>query len=468
MQLMTSPPARPWQKPLGPVDRTTFEAEQVLRRRQARSLSRATWVVAAIDLGLTSIIVTPMALLLVILLSSAAAKLYPPFGWAADACDAFYTWVFSDKPTPIHVLAAVGVLMVPGIAGTFILMPLARRIFGSIGAKAWAVGLGARNPNELDFEEKQIQNIVDEMAIAAGMPGAVAMILDAVKPNAFAVGLDEGDFVIVVTRGLLDELDRDKSQGVIAHAVASVANGDLRLALSIRTMYMAIGLMTTGFDFVLTKEARKTSLELLKFACTSRSKRTAESAMHLADRLVARSGTEALEEVTEAQRESTAQVLRYIFLGWIILPLMIARAFGSIVLLMINLFLVGPFFGVAMQKRKRLADATAVQLTRNPQAVAEGLMTFAEGYEPLAKDPWVEILAVVGPDWRSQNALAERLGTLGTFHPSLNSRLGRLIAMGAMIDYRPRREASPYWGLGCGLFILVAILTYVVWAAQHA
>ncbi|HRF58736.1 MAG TPA: M48 family metalloprotease [Fimbriimonadaceae bacterium] len=468
MQLMTPPPSSTWQKPLGPVDRTTFEAEQALRRRQARRLSRATWGVAAVDLGLTSIIVTPMALLLVILLSNLAAKLFPPFGLAAEAVEAFYTWVFSDKPTPYHVLGAVGLLMIPGIAGTFVLMPLARQIFGSIGARAWALGLGARELNDLDFEEKQAQNLVDEMAIACGLAGAPVMILDAERPNAFPVGLDERDFVIVVTRGLLDELDREKSQGVVAHAVATVANGDLRLTLSIRTMYMAIGLMTTLFDFVLTKEARKTSVELIKFACTSRAKRSAETAMLLAERLVARSGTKALEEVTEAQRESTGQVLRYMFLGWIILPLMIARAFGSLVLLMINLFLVGPFFGVTMQKRKRLADATAVQLTRNPQAVAEGLMTFAQGYEPLAQDPWIEIIAVVGPDWQSQSALAERLGSLGTFHPTLNSRLGRLIAMGAQIDYRPRREASPYWGLGCGVLVLLSILTYVVWAAVQA
>jgi len=67
------------------------------------------------------------------------------------------------------------------------------------------------------------------------------MLIDTVEKNAAVTGLDVDDSTIVVTRGLLDTLDRDETQGVIAHLVGSVGNGDLRIASIIFSIYQTWG-----------------------------------------------------------------------------------------------------------------------------------------------------------------------------------------------------------------------------------
>ncbi|MDR2208935.1 MAG: M48 family metallopeptidase [Azoarcus sp.] len=87
-----------------------------------------------------------------------------------------------------------------------------------------------RNTN--DPAEKRLLNVIDEMAIAAGVPAPLAFVLDAeTSMNAFAAGLSIQDSVIGVTRGLLDAMNRDELQGVIGHEISHIVNGDSRLYL---------------------------------------------------------------------------------------------------------------------------------------------------------------------------------------------------------------------------------------------
>ena len=80
--------------------------------------------------------------------------------------------------------------------------------------------------------EKQLLNVVEEMAIASGTPVPPVYVLDDEKTiNAFAAGYEPGDAVIGVTRGALDYLDRDELQGIIAHGFSYIINGDMRLNL---------------------------------------------------------------------------------------------------------------------------------------------------------------------------------------------------------------------------------------------
>jgi len=97
-------------------------------------------------------------------------------------------------------------------------------------------------------DERQLLNVIDEMSIAAGIPAPVAFVLnDEPSLNAFAAGLSVQDSVIGVTRGLLESMNRDELQGVIAHEISHIVNGDSRLNLKlIGTLYGIYALTIIG------------------------------------------------------------------------------------------------------------------------------------------------------------------------------------------------------------------------------
>src|SRR5687767_12360766 len=98
------------------------------------------------------------------------------------------------------------------------------------GGKAIALALGGRplTPPTTDPDERELQNIVEEMSIASGVPMPVIYVLDREPAiNAFAAGFRPEDAVIGVTRGAMQFLARDELQGVIAHEFSHVLNGDM-------------------------------------------------------------------------------------------------------------------------------------------------------------------------------------------------------------------------------------------------
>ena len=102
------------------------------------------------------------------------------------------------------------------------------------GGEALASGLGGRrlSPETTDLSERRLLNVVEEMALASGVPVPPVYLLDNEQSiNAFAAGYMPGDAVIGINRGTLDHLSRDELQGVIAHEFSHILNGDMRLNL---------------------------------------------------------------------------------------------------------------------------------------------------------------------------------------------------------------------------------------------
>src|SRR5205807_2916565 len=105
------------------------------------------------------------------------------------------------------------------------------------GDRAVLLATGAKPVDEVaaaateedKFEFRQLQNVVDEMAIASGIPRPPVYVVPDPDPNAFATGRGPGRSSIAVTRGLLDTLNRDELQGVIAHEMSHIRNLDVRL-----------------------------------------------------------------------------------------------------------------------------------------------------------------------------------------------------------------------------------------------
>jgi Zn-dependent protease with chaperone function len=99
------------------------------------------------------------------------------------------------------------------------------------GGAAIAQRLGGRSVNTApqDLGEQRVLNVVEEMALASGMPVPTVYVLDDPAINAFAAGLTAQDAVIGITRGALNQLNRDELQGVIAHEFSHILHGDMRL-----------------------------------------------------------------------------------------------------------------------------------------------------------------------------------------------------------------------------------------------
>jgi Zn-dependent protease with chaperone function len=95
-----------------------------------------------------------------------------------------------------------------------------------------------------DFKEKQLLNVVEEMSIASGTVMPSVYILEEQGINAFAAGWKTSDAAVCVTRGCLEFLSRDELQGVIAHEFSHIFNGDMRL--NIRLMGFIFGILFIG------------------------------------------------------------------------------------------------------------------------------------------------------------------------------------------------------------------------------
>lgn len=128
---------------------------------------------------------------------------------------------------PDLFLIVSGVILAVIMIGTLFRMSQLRK-----GGSAVAEMLGGRKiePSTRDRQERQLMNVVEEMSIASGIPVPDVYVLDREENiNAFAAGFGTDDAAIGVTKGTLDKLNRDELQGVIAHEYSHIFNGDMRL-----------------------------------------------------------------------------------------------------------------------------------------------------------------------------------------------------------------------------------------------
>lgn len=113
------------------------------------------------------------------------------------------------------------------------------------GGEKLARRVGAREawPASRD-DEQRLCNIIQELAIAAGMKPPLAMVLPRVDAiNAFAAGWDEDDAVVAVTQGALDRLTRDELQGLVAHEFSHIREGDTRLNMRLAGMVFGLEML---------------------------------------------------------------------------------------------------------------------------------------------------------------------------------------------------------------------------------
>lgn len=278
------------------------------------------------------------------------------------------------------LIVAAGVGVVVGGASLFKVSQLAS------GGQAVALMMGGQEVpgTTTDLHERQLLNVVEEMALAAGVPVPPVYVLDEPGINAFAAGYAPGDAVVAVSKGCLQYLTRDELQGVVAHEFSHILNGDMRL--NIRLIGLIFGIMVLSiFGRILMQSS--------------------------------------------GRRSSSRNDSR-----------------GGMVLFGLGLFLlglVGAFFGrlimaAVSRQREYLADASAVQFTRNPEGISGalkkigGLQAGSRIGNPRAAEVGHMFFA---------NGLSTGLSGLLATHPPLADRIRRLDPQfdGAYPDVQPVR-----------------------------
>jgi Zn-dependent protease with chaperone function len=260
------------------------------------------------------------------------------------------------------------------------------------GGHGLALAIGAREPRPGDLEEKQLQNVTEEMAIAAGMPRPHLLLLDRGPPNAAVAGSKPEDATVIVTRATLDGLNRDQTQAVLGHALATIANGDPRLSIETLAVAQTFGLLIALCEAPINRSMRHAAWETLKAIGGAKRDDSADRDKVYTQLLHALSFDTIAESGDFLEKTSFAFHPRLL----LSLPFFGVALIVKLVLFILILLLVGPFLWTMQRKRRWLADATAVQLTRQVDPLIQALETLKRDGGIGRGLTWAEHLFVVG------------------------------------------------------------------------
>jgi Zn-dependent protease with chaperone function len=336
----------------------------------------------------------------------------------------------SDVEMPWDWLA--GLFVLPGLVAMVLLWAVVRLTFRRTGVGGVLRRMEARPPRSGDLTEQRLVNLVQEVAVAAAVPPPGVLLVDAKAANVGAAGLTMDDATVVVTRGFVDRLPRDEQQAVIAHVMASIGNGDLTLAAEILTLLQVWGLVSLVLEAPLLP-APRASLRLVGGIGrdTLRGRADAPSRELAVDTLLAGATFENLDS-DELERPPDLHPLVLLF-GY--LPVLVTVGLAAIAakaIIWLTVFLMSPFVSLLWRTRRKLADATAVQLTRYPGALAQAYRTLAGLDMTVPGAVGVHFLFPVwDPAVDRDNTRPEVASLLLHMHLPLEPRLRRLERLGA-------------------------------------
>ena len=231
--------------------------------------------------------------------------------------------------------------------------------------------LGSSGAKEVDPQSApQLINVVQEMSLAAGVPMPKVYIIEDTAPNAFATGRDPQHASVAITTGLLEKLDREELQGVLGHELSHVRNFDIRFSLLVAVLVGSIALLADFF---------------LRFTFWGGGRR-------------------------DSNDRGGGGLAAIVFVVAIILAIL-APIFARLVQLAVS------------RQREYLADASSVELTRNPQGLERALAKIAGDKEVLeVANRATAHLYFTNPIKKFE----ERSSSIFSTHPPIVDRINRL------------------------------------------
>lgn len=237
------------------------------------------------------------------------------------------------------------------------------------GDKIVLASLSARKPDPEVLKEKQFLNILQEISIASGLPVPKGYIIEEQSPNAFATGRDEAHSSVVVTTGLLETMNREELQGVIAHEIGHIKNRDILTMTIVSALF--------GVVVLLSDWGR-----------------------------------------------------RYLFYGGRVRSRRRGGAEGILLIIVLVLLIISPIIArlIAMaisRSREYMADAASAQFTRNPLALASALEKISNHYDKVVDKATqgTAHLFIVDPLNRAVNKKEGKLSDLFSTHPPIWNRI---------------------------------------------
>jgi len=287
-------------------------------------------------------------------------------------------------------------VLLPGMAVAFALWVGMLMLFRRGGVGGALASISARDPNPSDLKELQLADAAQEMAIAAGLPAPRVMLVDSSGANAAAIGTCAADARIVISRRLLDDLDRDQLQAILAHLVGSIGNGDLRIAFKVTSVFETCGLLVNLINAPFGRESRSRVWRVLRYTFMrgTPEQKAAEAAViaeSLAGSLDA-NNTDIDRYFNERNPGLFRKLFRIIFF-----PFLFTNLAVEITLWFFLNVLLGPCMALVWRTRRYLGDATSVELTRNPDALARALQRLSEDTSAVDGSEWATQLFVVNP-----------------------------------------------------------------------
>lgn len=259
-------------------------------------------------------------------------------------------------------------------------------LFGA-GSSLWALRAGdravlesanARPVDRSDPGQQQLDNIVEEMAIAGGLPKPAVYVIPDHDPNAFATGSGPEKSSVAVTAGLIEALNREELQAVVSHEMAHVKNYDVRLMTVVAALVGSVLLIS---DF-------------------------------------GRRGIRWGGGRRRSSRGGGGGAVMLVFLVLWILSILLAPLIARLVAMAVS------------REREYLADASGSELTRNPGALASALEKIDAAKEPTPSiKQGVAHLCIADPRGRRINEREGGLAELLATHPPIAKRIALLREM---------------------------------------
>jgi heat shock protein HtpX len=280
-----------------------------------------------------------------------------------------------DMPFPVGSVFALGIGTVSALSSYY---GGDRAVLLSSGAVAVDRVMAAASEEDR-LKLRQLENVVDEMSIAAGLPRPKVYVIPDPDPNAFATGRNQAHASIAVTKGLLDTVNREELQAVVAHELSHVRNLDIRLMTVIAAM--------VGAAVLLSDWAGRG----LRMGGGSRGRKSGKGG------------------------GAAGLVLLVIWIIAVILAPLIGQALAMMV----------------SRRREYLADASAAELTRNPLALARALGKIEGADAPTAAiKRGIAHLCIADPLGRSIGLREGKWANLMASHPPMKNRIAALNEMG--------------------------------------